>query len=161
MEKGTVVVPRSIHSRIQGFVSFFMSTRQIEFHSAANRWTLTIAPPTEALIARLAALAPKPGERETSVQLVERMIAEVRIVLETAVHMGGANNPDGTAAISPDSLTLEEASHLLQALRLEQQGRDPQETIRIEDERIRNFCARGMGQMQLGALLAFARRAAR
>jgi hypothetical protein len=138
-----------------------MSTRQIEFHSAANRWTLTIAPPTEELIAELAVLEPVSHDRESSVQLVERLLAQVRIVLRTAVHMGGANNPDGTAAIAPESLTLEEASHLLQALRLEQQGRDPAQATGIEDARIRNFCARGMGQMQLGALLTFARRATR
>ena len=138
-----------------------MSRRQIEFHSAANRWTLTIAPPTNELIAELAALDPLPGNHETSAELVERLIAQVRIALRTAVHMGGVNNADGSAAIAPESLTLEEASHLLQALRLEQQGRDPEEATAIEDARIRNFCARGMGQMQLGALLAFARRAAR
>ncbi|HEX5176317.1 MAG TPA: hypothetical protein VFV83_04765 [Chthoniobacteraceae bacterium] len=138
-----------------------MSRRQIEFHSAANRWTLTIAPPSEALVAELTALEPQPGNHESSAELVERLIAQVRVVLRTAVHMGGVNNPDGTAAIAPESLTLEEASHLLQALRLEQQGRDPEQVTAIEDARIRNFCARGMGQMQLGALLAFARRAAR
>jgi hypothetical protein len=134
-----------------------MSTRQIEFHSAAHRWTLTIAPPTDELVAQLATLEPKPGARETSAQLVERLIEQLRIVLGTAIPMGDAKD-DGAAALTPESFTLEEASHLLQALRHEQQGRDPQTAMGIEDIRIRNFCARGMGQMQLGALLTFARR---
>ena len=129
--------------------------RNIEFQSATHGWRLTLAPPTDRLIADLAALEPKPDARETSGETIERLIAQLRIVLETViVEVPSAPRTDRT----PESMTLEEASHLLQALRIEHQGRDPRASITLEDERIRTYCARGMGKMQLGALLAFARR---
>lgn len=135
-----------------------MSRRNIEFESAAHGWKLTIPSPSTALIEELVALEPKSAIHETSAQLITRIIQQLAAVLRTALEVSAAGAPDETK-LTPETITLEEAGHILQAVRAEYTGGDPNAfIIWLQDERLRSYGRRGMGQMHLGALLAYAQR---
>jgi hypothetical protein len=139
-----------------------MSRRNIEFESAAHGWKLTIPLPSTALIEELVALEPKSATHETSAQLITRIMQQLAAVLRTALEVSAARAPDdeGAAAqLTPETITLEEAGHILQAVRAEYSGGDPHAVIIwLQEERHRSYGRRGMGQMHLGALLAYAQR---
>ena len=109
------------------------------------------------------ALEPKSATHETSAQLITRIMQQLAAVLRTALEVNVASAPtdDGSPAaqLTPETITLEEAGHILQAVRAEYTGGDPNAfIIWLQDERLRSYGRRGMGQMHLGALLAYAQR---
>ena len=138
-----------------------MSRRPIEFESTAHGWTLKIPSPSNTLISELVALEPKLGVRETAVELLDRIMRQLTAVLRTAITV---QMPPGTPLpderkLTAEMITLEEAGHILQTVRAEHSGGDPTTyIIWLKDERILGFSRRGMGQMQLGALSAYAKR---
>lgn len=138
-----------------------MSRRPIEFESTAHGWTLKIPSPSNTLISELVALEPKRGVRETAVELLDRIMRQLKAVLRTAMTVQmppGTSLPD-EQKLTAEMITLEEAGHILQTVRAEHSGGDPGTyIIWLKDERILGFARRGMGQMQLGALSAYAKR---
>ena len=137
-----------------------MSERSIEFESTINGWKVTIASPTTALLSELAALDPEKGTRERVTQLLTRIIQQLSAVLRTATRMEQPSDDRSLqeAPLTADAVTLEEAAHILQAVRSEQVDDPNARLFWLKDERILSFCSRGMGEMQLGALLAYAKR---
>ena len=138
-----------------------MSRRPIEFESTAHGWTLKIPSPSNALISELVGLEPKRGVRETAVELLDRIMRQLSAVLRTALKMEvpAEGSPAADQKLTAEMITLEEAGHILQTVKTEYKGADPTTyIIWLKDERILAFSRRGMGQMQLGALLTYAKR---
>ena len=135
-----------------------MSGRNIEFESAGNGWKVTIPPLSDTTIAKLVALDSQPQVRESASALLNRIVQQLAVVLRTAVRVE-LQDREVNDRLKAEDVTLEEAGHILQAVRTEHAGGIPGAVmIWLQDERILNYCRRGMGQMQLSALLVFAKR---